>query len=326
MAFRDIRGQDVQVRILMRSLERDRVPHAYLFYGMKGVGKKTTAHMFAKALNCREKPYDSCDACPSCRKADHGNHADILVIEPEGVFIKVEPVRDMQRRMKFRPVEGKKRVSIIVDAEQLNDVAANTLLKTLEEPTDSNILVLTTSHLSRVMPTIASRCQKIRFNPLRRDVLEAYLVESHGIDRERAALLASSSGGSIGKALELHENPEGDFRREFIAMYSAMGGGAITPAVFAIARELAEDRRHVLARLDVMRSWLRDILVYRETKEAERLINRDVEEATRTLSARVPSARLLAGIKAVQEAAAAIAGNANRQLALESMMLKIART
>ena len=325
MAFSDICGQDVQIRILKRALERGRVPHAYLFYGMKGVGKKTTAHVLAKALNCREGRHDSCDTCPSCVKADHGNHTDILVIEPEGLFIKVEPVRDMQRQMKFRPVEGKKRVSIIVDAEKLNDVAANTLLKTLEEPTGSNILILTTSHLSRVMPTIASRCQKIRFSPVRHEAVEAFLAGTRAMARERAALLASSSGGSIGKALELDANPEGAFRQEFVEAYASMEGGAVTPAVFTIAHELAEDKQHLLPRLDVMRSWLRDMLVYRETQEAGRLIHRDVEEATKTLSARIPSARLLKSIQAVQEAAAAIAGNANRQLALESMMFKITR-
>ena len=109
MSFQDIFGHEKQIEQLQSSLAQSRIPHAFLFYGMEGIGKRTTAWTFAKALNClRHDQRDSCDACSSCRKADHKNHPDIIVLEPEGQFIKIQAIRDLQERMKFKPWEGQK--------------------------------------------------------------------------------------------------------------------------------------------------------------------------------------------------------------------------
>ncbi|MEA3470707.1 MAG: DNA polymerase III subunit delta', partial [Thermodesulfobacteriota bacterium] len=202
MSFSDIYGQERQKAVLKSAMERGRVSHAYLFHGMKGVGKKTTAEIFAKALNCEEEGFDSCDSCSSCVKMDHGNHPDFVLIEPEGFFIKIEAVRGLQGQIKFRPFEGKKRVFVIADAERMNSPAANALLKTLEEPTSSNILILISSRPHELPRTVVSRCQRLRFNPLSRDVISTFLRDSYSVDEEAARLIASSSGGSIGRALE----------------------------------------------------------------------------------------------------------------------------
>ena len=109
---------------MQRSLAQGRIPHAFLFYGLEGIGKRTTARTLAKTINCLADKYDSCDVCSSCVKADHNNHLDIMAVEADGQFIKIEAIRNLQERMKFKPWEGKKRVCIIDNAERMNEAAA----------------------------------------------------------------------------------------------------------------------------------------------------------------------------------------------------------
>ena len=101
MSFNNIYGQDKQIAILKNAMKRGRVPHAYLFHGMRGVGKRTTAEAFAKALNCLEGNLDSCDRCSSCLKIDHGNHPDIITVEPEGNVIRIDTIRNLRKQIPF---------------------------------------------------------------------------------------------------------------------------------------------------------------------------------------------------------------------------------
>ncbi|TFG37529.1 MAG: DNA polymerase III subunit delta', partial [Syntrophobacterales bacterium] len=284
MPFSDIYGQERQKAVLKSSMERGRVSHAYLFHGMKGVGKKTTAGIFAKALNCKEEGFDSCDHCTSCVKMDHGNHPDVIIIEPEGFFIKIEAVRGLQGQIKFRPFEGKKRVFIIADAERMNGPAANALLKTLEEPRPSNILILISSRPHELPRTIVSRCQKLRFNPLGRDVISAFLRDRLSMDEETARLIASSSGGSIGRALEMQEESYLTFKNEVIEKISDSGASKDPLKFLSFVDYLGDDRKKVLERLDIVKSWYRDVLVYKETTDVESLVHRDIIEWTKKCS------------------------------------------
>ncbi|PIP08873.1 MAG: DNA polymerase III subunit delta', partial [Syntrophobacteraceae bacterium CG23_combo_of_CG06-09_8_20_14_all_50_8] len=196
MLFKDIFGHERQIALLKGFMAQDRLPHALLFHGVEGIGKKTTALVFAKALNCLTGNHDACDACSSCRKVDHKNHLDVVVFEAEGQFIKIQAVRDLQQQLKFKPWEGKKRVCIINDAEKMNNVAANALLKTLEEPPSSNIMILISAQPHQLPATIISRCQQLRFSPLTEDDVVAFLKARFSLETEAAQVLASSSGGS----------------------------------------------------------------------------------------------------------------------------------
>src|SRR4030042_5250723 len=144
MTFKEIYGHEKPVAILRSAMAKNRIAHAYLFYGTEGVGKRTTASVFARALNCEEEN-PPCDACISCRKAERNTHPDIATITAEGQFIKIGAVKEVQEQMKFRPQEGRRRVLIMPEADRVNAAAANALVKTLEEPSAGNILLLTTS-------------------------------------------------------------------------------------------------------------------------------------------------------------------------------------
>lgn len=323
MSFNDIRGQEKATAFLKRAMERGRVSHAYLFFGMGGVGKRTAAEVFARALNCREGDHDACDRCPSCLKISHGNHPDVMILKPEGQFIRIQEVRALQNQMRFRPLEGLKRVFIVDDAERMNSAAANALLKTLEEPSPANVLILISSRPHQLPLTILSRCQRLRFNPLTRDQIAAFITAKLDIDHETAALLAASAGGSIGKALELHQDAYLKIRDEIIGKIS--GCRREDPlGILGLVPVLGKERESLLEGLDILRTWYRDILIYLETGDADRLIHRDRLEAVKACAGAMSVRDALESIQTVNRASSAIERNANKQLTLETMLFKLA--
>src|SRR5208283_5658913 len=153
MALADIAGQKMAMRFLKRLLEKDAVPHAFLFSGMAGTGKFAAAKEFAKALNCMDpQDYDSCGVCSACHKMEEGLHPDVVQIRSDGVSIKLDQIRELRKRFRFRPFEGKFRVVIIQDAQKLMEPAANAILKILEEPPKANIFILLATESQMLLP------------------------------------------------------------------------------------------------------------------------------------------------------------------------------
>jgi len=325
MSFKDIYGHDKQIAILQTTMAKRRVPHAYLFYGMKGIGKRTTAVVFAKAMNCLEgeKAFDACDSCSSCRKIVHRNHPDVTIVAAEGQFIRIGEIRYLQNQMKFKPFEGGKRIFIIVDADKMNITAANALLKTLEEPSPSNILILVTSRPYQLPLTILSRCQHLRFNPLQRETIASFLQDRLSMDAESARVFASSSGGSIGKALEMSRDAFLTLRNTILSKISE--NRMEDPLnVLSFAGDFGKDRREIIDRINILRTCYRDALVYKETAKMERLINQDCVETIKSIADRLSGRDILNNIKTVGWALDAIDRNANKALTLEAMMFRIA--
>ncbi len=202
--FDEIRGQERALDFLRAALKGGRFPHAYLFTGPVGVGKFSTAVRFGAALNCREERGAGCGKCRVCRGFVSGRHSDLLVLRAlEGKSeISVEQVREMIKTLYFPPFEADIRVAVVDEAESLNRFAANSLLKTLEEPPDRSLIILVASELSRLPVTIVSRCQVVRFGPLADDLIREYVVRSGVVDDERVDFAVSYAGGSLRRALE----------------------------------------------------------------------------------------------------------------------------
>ncbi len=322
MGFGELYGHENATSILKNAMANNRIAHAYLFYGMEGIGKRTAAAIFARALNC-EGASRPCDACASCRKAQHQNHADIITITAEGQFIKIGAVKELQEQMKFRPREGRRRVFIVPEADRMNAAAANALLKTIEEPSAGNILLLTTSRPHALPVTILSRCQHLRFTPLPREVVDRYLQEKEALDGDAAAVLAASSGGSIGRALEMKRDDWLSVRNSIIEHLSGD-----TPADslkrLAFASRFGTERDEILEGLEILRTCYRDAMVFRETQDAERLIFQDRTALVRSVAGRLSGRSLLNNLATVEAAMDAIDQNANKTLTLETMAINLA--
>lgn len=208
MSFTRITGNRVALKRLEKLVASGRIPPSLLFSGPEGAGKLRAAVAFAKALNCphaQDGAGDACDACPSCARIERGTHPDVRCIGPEGPGgqLKADAVRQVVTESPFRPFEGKKRVYIFETADRMNPTAANTLLKTLEEPPPWTVLVLLTANEAAILPTLLSRCQKIRFLPLQLQEAVDLLVAQHGTPPETARAAASVAGGNVSRALAI---------------------------------------------------------------------------------------------------------------------------
>src|SRR2546430_9178246 len=203
MPFRDVLGHNRLITLLTRSVAGASLPPSLLFAGPAGVGKRKTALAVAQALNCLT-PRDggACGACTACARIARGVHPDVSIVEPEDSgAIKIEQVRDVVDRAAYRPFEGRRRVVIIDNADALVAAAQNALLKTLEEPPPSSVFFLITSRPDMLLPTVVSRCPRLRFRPLSsEDVARALANVGHTEVSARA--VAATAGGSIGRALE----------------------------------------------------------------------------------------------------------------------------
>jgi DNA polymerase III, delta'' subunit len=324
MSFRDVLGHEKQIEIFRKTLSQRRIGHAYLFSGIPAVGKKTLAREFAKAFNCQETKalHDSCGECLSCRKIERGSHPDVFCIEAEGQFIRINAVRQIQEQMKFKPLEAKYRVFIIDNADKMNDQAANALLKTLEEPSPANVLILITSRPYSLPATIISRCRHIRFNPLSSNIIAQFLINRMGMEEQKALLLAGLSGGSIGRALELNNEDVIAYRTgTFELLASTRNSEPFSLITFASF--LAQDKKGIKMGLDILSSCFRDALVFKETRKAQILINQDKSPFIAAMAARLSSEQILQNIELVEKAGETIEQNVNKSLTLETMAFKL---
>jgi len=325
MPFRSIFGHEKTIAALQSAVKNGRLAHAYLFSGMNAVGKRTTALAFAQLINCENSEgSDACGSCLSCRKIDGGIHPDVQVVAAQGPFIRIGDVRSMQDRMSFRPLEGVRRVLILDDADKMNDVAANALLKTLEEPPPFNILILVSARPHRLPVTVISRCRTLRFRPLPRGTVAAFLRDSAGLEATTATFLASVSGGSIGKALRMDGQAFLDSRRfVFEEILKERRGGLLR--ILGLVGDFGGTNEEIGLKIDILRTFWRDVLVFKETGEETLLVFRDQIDRIRTFAEVLTGERILDGIRAAEDAAGALERNANKQLTLETMLIKVAQ-
>ena len=207
LSYSSILGQKQVKTLLNRIFETGRMAHAYLFRGPDGVGKKLTALLTAARVNCLD-PGESgaCSHCLSCRKLRSENHPDIVLVSPENGAIKIDRIRELCRSLAFPPYESEMRVVIIEDVHTMTPEAANSLLKTLEEPPEKNLLILTAESSRELLPTIVSRCQVVTFYGLTADAcVQVIQHQKPELDGDESRLLAELADGSPGRALMMQQ-------------------------------------------------------------------------------------------------------------------------
>jgi DNA polymerase-3 subunit delta' len=315
----------VAAKRLAALLQSNTLPHAMLFTGLEGTGKRNAAQLLAMACNCvqpRSDPMPAvpCATCPACRKIRSGVHPDIIQIRPTGAFIRIDQIREFVHTASMKPYEARCRVAMIFDAQHMNAEAGNALLKLLEEPPESTLILLTAPQTFDLLPTIVSRCQHIRFRPLSRERLASILAEEHGIDKTSAQVLAAAADGSIDRALALVENRWQERRVGWIDAFEALFS-ASEPEKLAFAEMLADNRKGLDEVLGMLKFWLRDLAVY--PVRPDLVVNRDLSERLHQ-AGQLRSASQLAGqLGALERAQRHIASNANPRLALEAMTLEL---
>lgn len=307
----------------MNALAAKRVSHAYLFFGPEGIGKKALGLRFAKALNCFKEDDRPCDQCLSCKKAEGRNHPDISLIAAEGQEIKINQMRALERDVRFPPLEGNYKIYIIDDAHRLNEEAANCFLKTLEEPPSFAVHILVSAHPHLLPLTILSRCQRLRFSSLSQEEMVALLIEK-GTPPDEAALLASLSEGSLGEALRLKDQAVMEERLRLLS--GLMGQGRLSmEAIFALGQQGARGAEESMLFLRIFLSWFRDLMALKEGLADNRLINRDQIGKLKEWVDRYDREKLSSILEEIWRVELALQAKANRQLALEVLLLRMQR-
>lgn len=254
MAWDEIIGQELPKRILQAHLKTNRVPNGYLLSGPDGVGKRRLALEMAKALNCESSQGRPCDSCRFCQQITRGTHPDVHGVLPGGASdqIKIDQIRHILGRIALRPFNARYQVVILEQAERLTEEAANSLLKSLEEPSAHTRFLLTTSQLSACLPTIRSRCQIIRCQPLAAMVIEKILLQADPpVDAQVAAMAAHLGTGSASLALDLAGRWE--------AYQKLLDRFAASDLVAWLESPAVETREEVKHLLDGLMGWLRDV-------------------------------------------------------------------
>lgn len=236
MPWHGILGHDQLVERFRHALVQRRLASSFLFCGPAGIGKRTFALKLIQSLLCSERPetaLDPCETCPACLQVQAGSHPDVeTVAKPaDKSSLPLELlIGDKEHRMRaglchhlaLRPLLGGRRIALIDDADDLNAEGANCLLKTLEEPPPQSVLILVGTSPARQLPTIRSRCQLIRFQPLAVDIVAELLVAKGLVnDRETAERLARHSEGSLDRALQLADEPLWQFREQLFRQLAA---------------------------------------------------------------------------------------------------------
>ncbi len=326
-------GQDRIVNGLDRSLSDGRLFHAYLLVGPAHVGKTTLAIDFTRALNCtsEEKP---CSECSSCRRIVSGSHPDVQVIqlaestEDQSVrkTIGVEQIREMQRSVSLNSYEGGYRVIIIDGAEFMSEGAANSLLKTLEEPPPATVFILLATEENRLLPTIHSRCQKLELERMPIQAVQQALIDRWEVPSDRAELLARFSHGCIGWAISavtdesILEERSGNMENLIALAHADISERFQFASRFAV--EFGKSRVSVRERLELWLTWWRDLILLKSDC-AEFVVNSDREDVLRWQSEQCSLSAIGGAIKSIREAMQHLEQNANARLVLEVLMLDI---
>ena len=338
MSLREIIGHRRLTALLARAIERESLPPTLLFAGPSGVGKWAVAVATAQAVNCLQPvrstgdlAIDSCGECRSCDRIGRGVHVDVMRLEPdERASIKIDLVREVLSKTGYRPFEGRKRVVLIREADTLETQAQNALLKSLEEPPAGTMFILTSAVPGMLLPTVRSRCMRLRFGRLTSAEVASALIRDHDYSDVDAKQTAPIADGSIGQALALVDNDLSMFRELAMGLLQRTAGRADTQSRAQAASALhtgsskkERTREDVAIVLRLMASMLRDVEAINAGADravlANPLLTGDLEALARAFA----GDRARAAFGAVDRALTALERNAGTKVVTEWLAVQV---
>ncbi|MED1206028.1 DNA polymerase III subunit delta' [Heyndrickxia acidicola] len=317
--------QPLAAKVLKNGILKKRLAHAYLFEGERGTGKQEAGVLLAKSLFCLE-PQDSinpCGGCTNCRRIENGNHPDVHFVEPDGLSIKKEQIRNLQQEFAKSGVESKKKLYMVVHADKMTINAANSLLKFLEEPNSETIAILITEQIQRILPTILSRCQVVSFKPFPSHYLKTKLLES-GVNPNISLLLSTITNNKQEAILLNNDEWFAQARILVLKLYEALKKDSLYAMV-----SLQEDwishfseKQQLDLGLDLLLYIYKDLLSH-QIGDEEQLLYPDRQSEFEADSLQLSPRSLSEKMTAILEAKRKLNANMNPQLLMEQLVLKL---
>ena len=299
--FSEIMGHEDIKEHLQMAIREDKPFHAYIFQGEVGCGKETMARTFAAGLQCTaEQEVRPCGKCPSCKQIDSGNQPDVIWVTRELSSIGVDDVREkINSEMAIKPFSSPYKIFIVPEAERMTEAAQNALLKTIEEPPEYGIIILLTSNMSAILPTIQSRCLTLEFRPLTTAAIEKYLIDNYHVVDYRARTSAI-----FAQVLYLLKNVRNMTVSEMLEKI----------------KEIGEDKDNIKDYIDLMVLWYRDVLLFKATKNMNQLVFQSEFRAISEEANQRDYEKIEEILSAFDKAKLRLKANVNFEVAMELML------
>lgn len=323
--FTDIIGQEQLKEHLQNAISMNKVSHAYIINGERSSGKEFIAKIFAMTLQCEKGGTEPCGECHSCKQALSGNQPDIIFVSHEKPnTIGVEDIRgQINNDIVIKPYSSPRKIYIMNEGEKMTVQAQNALLKTLEEPPEYAVILILTTNVEALLPTILSRCVVLNMKPVSDEKVKKYLMEELQIPDYKANICVAFARGNIGKAKLLASSEEFEkVKDEALSLVKNINDMEINEIVKAI-KKIMEYKFDVGDYLDILSVWYRDVLLFKATKDANSLIFKDELQHIRKVADRSTYEGIETIVKALQQAKRRLEANVNFDLTMELLLLTI---
>lgn len=323
--FNNVIGQEQIVSHLQNAISSSKVAHAYIIHGERSSGKEFISKIFAKALQCEGDGEKPCGECRSCKQADNGNHPDIILVQHEKPnTIGVEDIRQkINSDIAIKPYSGSHKVYIVNECEKMTVQAQNALLKTLEEPPAYAVILLLTTSLDALLPTILSRCVILSMRPLKDSLVKDYLMKDIQVPEYKAEVCVAFARGNLGRAKALAVSEEFDhIKQEAVTLLKYIRDMEIHELVEAV-KKISEYQFDINDYLDILSVWYRDVLLFKATNDANHLIFKDEVQYIRKVADQSAYDGIETIIDALDKAKARLKANVNFDLTMELLLLTI---
>ncbi|MCI9316169.1 MAG: DNA polymerase III subunit [Lachnospiraceae bacterium] len=323
--FTDIIGQEQLKEHLQNAIAGNKISHAYIINGERSSGKEFIARIFAMALQCEKGGTEPCGECHSCKQALSNNQPDIIYISHEKPnTIGVEDIRtQINGDVDIKPYSSPRKIYIMNEGEKMTVQAQNALLKTLEEPPEYAVILILTTNVEAMLPTILSRCVVLNMKPVTDALVKKYLMEELGVPDYKANICVAFARGNIGKAKLLASSEEFEkVKDEAITLVKYINDMEINEIVKAI-RKISEYKFDVNDYLDILSAWYRDVLLFKATKDVNSLIFKEEIQQIMRVSDRSTYEGIETIVNALQQAKRRLEANVNFDLTMELLLLTI---
>ena len=323
--FSDILGNENIVSHFRKAISNDKISHAYIINGEKGMGKKTLANAFAMTLLCEKRGKDPCMECHSCVQAMSGNNPDIIHISADKpTVMSIEHIREkLVNDISFKPYSYSHKVYIIENCEMMNVQAQNAILKTIEEPPEYAVVMLLTTNVGALLPTVLSRCITLNMQPLKDHMIKEYLMNHDRVVDYQADVAVSMAGGNLGKARELACSEDFSQMLSEVVMLLKYIGDMQAFEVVAAVKRAADFKFRFTDYIDLMILWFRDVLMYKASMDINGLIFKDEIVTIKQQAANTSYNGINQILDAMEKAKVRLNANVNFDVAIEMMFLTI---
>lgn len=325
VGFNNVIGHEEIIRHLQNAIKTGKISHSYIFAGEPGSGKRLLAGIYAMTLQCEAGGENACGKCESCKRAIGKNHPDIIMVKHEKPnTISIDEIREqVVNDVDIKPYSSPHKIYIIPDAEIMTPQAQNALLKTIEEPPEYAVIMLLTSNIDGLLPTIRSRCVRLDLKVVDDGLVKKYLMEHLHIPDYQAEIDASFAQGSIGKAQEAATSEEFSKMTENALKILKYVNTMQTYELTDVLRALSDEKQHISDYLDIFQFWFRDVLMFKATREIDNLVFKQEINYIKEQASQRSYENLEKILEALEKTKVRLRANVNFELALELLFLTI---